>query len=390
MTFLIQQGFGKGSKIPDVAADGHLEGVVLSPGDEDPAKLAQTVRSAQAIGLEAWLDPQSYIYAPDPSGSATHHPAHGLDVELSWHATPRQVNATIQAVADANTAAGTTGPRIAPTCWLSSFENIWTPATISLAATAAEEWGGDNTIVTVAASEDAFSDWNAVDRWLDVITTLEVRGFYLLVDRRGGPYPPNAWNVDRLANILRVIYRLGALNDYDVTWGYSDLEGLIGLAAGASHSASGWHYSLRQFNRNKWVAKSAGGSAPTPRILAGRLWAPLKAADEVRLLLENDALDDLFTARELSTIEAKPLEDWGLLDAQLQYLRLLARNADAIVELGDAEERIAEVHRRLLSAERRYDGIESEGILLDPRYVRRLTSMRDALGEMATREDIPL
>lgn len=388
MAFYIQQGYGKGSKISDVAGEGHLGGVILSPGDEDPAKLGETAKMIQGLGLRARLDPQSYIYAPEPAGTANNHPAHGLDLSFSWHATPKQVTNAVSSVRRANEAIGITEQWIAPTCWLASFDNLWTPLSLSLASAAADAWGEERTIVSVAVSEDAFADWRAVDVWLDAITTLDVAGFYLLIDRKASAYPPNPWNVDHLANILRVIYRLSELNGYEVTWGYSDIEGLIGLAAGASGAASGWHYSLRQFNRGKWVRKPGGGSAPTPRALVGRLWAPLKAADEVHYILEKPDLVSTFAKHERELFRAKPLSSFTLAEAQVQYMATLSRNARVIEGFGDTERRIATVLEKLEAADRRYEAIEGAGVVLEPRYRTRLRSLRQALREMAISEKI--
>lgn len=390
MTFYIQQGYGKGSKIADVAKNGHLGGVILSPGDEDPAKLGETARAIARLGLQARLDPQSYIYAPEPAGTANNHPAHGLDLELSWHATPKQVTRAVTAVRRANETLGLADRWLTPTCWLASFENLWTPLSLSLAAAAADDWGEGRTIVSVAVSEDAFADWRAVDVWLDAITTLDVAGFYLLIDRKSSAYPPNPWNVTHLANILRVVYRLGELNGYEVVWGYSDIEGLVGLAAGASHVASGWHYSLRQFNRGKWIRKPGGGAAPTPRALVGRLWAPLKAADEVQYILEKPELASTFTRGERDLFRAKPLSSFTLSEAQVQYLSTLARNAKIIEELGGAGKRIATVLDKLKAADRRYQAIEDSGIVLDPRYRSRLRSLRLAVEQLVASEKILL
>lgn len=390
MTFFIQQGYGKGSKIADVAEGGNLGGVILSPGDEDPVKLGETVRMIRGLGLDARLDPQSYIYAPEPAGTANNHPAHGLDLNFSWHATPKQVTRAIRSVRRANEAIGVTDRWLTPTCWLASFENLWTPLSLSLAAAAADDWGGERTIVSVAVSEDAFADWRAVDVWLDAVTTLDVAGFYFAIDRKSSTYPPNPWNVDHLANILRVIYRLGELNGYEVAWGYSDVEGLIGLAAGASHAASGWHYSLRQFNRDKWVRKSGGGSAPTPRALVGRLWAPLKAADEVHYILEKPDLLSTFTRSERTLFEARPLSSFTLGEAQVQYMSTLARSARIIEELSDTGQRIATVLEKLGIADDRYEAIQDSGIVLDPRYRSRLRSLRQALEQLVASEKIPL
>ena len=62
MSMWIQHGYGKGTKIDAVAATGRIGGVVLSPGDEEPAALRATARTAVDLGLAVLLDPQLYVH----------------------------------------------------------------------------------------------------------------------------------------------------------------------------------------------------------------------------------------------------------------------------------------------------------------------------------------
>ena len=81
------------------------------------------------------------------------------------------------------------------------------------------------------------ADWDRI-AWLDVLTTLDVAGFYLVVGRRKAVYPPMPWERGNLFNLLRTIFTLSVVNEYEVVWGFADVDGLMGLAAGADAIAA--------------------------------------------------------------------------------------------------------------------------------------------------------
>lgn len=69
MTFWAQHGYGKGSKLADLASTGRLAGVLLSPGDEPVDNLRATYDALMAAGVSALIDPQ--LLCPYDSGG--HH-----------------------------------------------------------------------------------------------------------------------------------------------------------------------------------------------------------------------------------------------------------------------------------------------------------------------------
>lgn len=383
MNFYIQQGHGKGSKISTVAAETPIGGVFLSPGDEDSGKLAETRHEASRLGLDVRLDPQSYIYSPEPSGGAKHHRSHGLELPISWHPTPKQLDGFLNAVEVANRRIGISGPIIAPTCMLDSFGSIWTPAAVSIAAAASDVWGSQNAIISVAVTESALTDWAAISRWLDAVTTIDARGFYFVVQRTNAGYPGLPWNVDSLANLLRIFYRLNAMNGYEASWGYSEGEGLLGIAAGASKMGSGWHYNLRQFNRAKWFKSEPGGSTPTPRMFVSQLWSSLKVEAEVNVIKSRDLGLDI-----LSPIEHQCTQTSGVLGPHLQYLTAIAGKAQAVGTQGGPLDRLTFIHNQLTLALTSFKNIATAGVILDANHENRIRSFFQALEQFIEREQL--
>lgn len=389
MTFMVQHGYGKGDKITAVGARGHLTGTILSAGDEDPESLRIYAQRARSEGQVVLLDPQSYVYSTNPPGAGKRHGEHGLNLgTMKWSQTPQEVRRAVQAVEHANVRIGTQELMIAPTCFQQSLEDIWTPLALQFARSAAEEWGSNRTYATLCFDQGALSSWSTLENWLDVATTLDVRGFYLLVDRRGS-YPNIAWDSQRLTNLLRLIYVLTELNGYEAIWGYSDIEGQLGLAVGATSIATGWFYGLRNFNVSKWQpSTSSGGTPAIPRLHVGRLWASMRAPDEVKGIASTSLAADVLPGRIRAMAAGGGLDAMSLKDAQIQHMTALARRSDLVKESGDASARLQLTLNSLLSAQHWYELLADEGVALPPGYKTRVGILRESLEKFKELESL--
>ncbi len=128
LMFYLQHGYGKGTKVGNVAAKGHVGGIVLSPAHEDRFHLRETVTACRADGLRVLLDPQTYVYSLTPTGSARQHADHGLDVgKLHWSQTADAVSSHVAAVGTANTELGIDGPWLSPAPYQASLSDFWMP-----------------------------------------------------------------------------------------------------------------------------------------------------------------------------------------------------------------------------------------------------------------------
>lgn len=390
MSFYVQHGYGKSTKIDDISAGGHTAGVILSTADEDAASLQSTVTHLAQEGLDTLLDPQTFIYSLSPTGSGRCHQSHGLNLgQLHWSADAQTVTAQVEAVRLANEASGSTARLIAPTCLQSTFGDVWTPLALQFARTASAAWGSERTIASVVIDEAALSDWATVADWLDVATTLDVSGFYFIVNRVRRDYPSPIWDSTRLANLLRLFYNLARINEYEVIWAYSDIEGLVGLTSGITAIASGWHYSLRSATAQKWQpAPTAGGQAPAPRLHLGRLWSSVRAQPEAEAIYRTAMRDEIFSASLITIFDAQGFPSWTRAEAQVQHLKLLARRAASITMSTDPAARVAQVRRSLTAANDKFGQIESLGLSLPPSYRAKVRSFIQALDEFAQRESL--
>jgi hypothetical protein len=380
MTFYVQHGYGKGQKLPAVLTGGHLGGVILSPGDEDAANLADTARFCRDNTLDVLIDPQTYLYSTQPSGRGRNHEAHELAFDgLSWAQDAQSVATHIDRIGRLNDALNPSGRWIAPGPLQHSFADLWTPLSVQFARTASQAWGPDRTIATLVVDEAGLSEWSAIERWLDVVTSLPIRGFYILVSRPSTAYPSTPWAPAKLANLLRLIHALSELNEFEVVWGYSDLEGLLGLAAGASTIATGWSYTLRQFSSSKWMSPSTGGRAPAVRTHLQRLWSLPRAETETALLFASDQREAIFTAAEIARYDSTPFDALGRVEAQVDHMNSLASRAAWLGSEPDVSTRVSTVGFSLDGAIALWDSIRDTGLLPDPSYRNRVVAYRDAL-----------
>jgi hypothetical protein len=380
MSFYLQHGYGKSQKIQTLQASGHLAGVTLSAADEDVSNLAATADLCRSLGLAVRIDPQTYVYTTAPKGSGKHHESHGVDfASIHWSQDAKATAHQVDAIGRLNARINPGGDWIAPSVLQSSFADVWTPVALQLARTASDAWGPDRTIATLVIDEAALETWSAIDDWLDVATTLEVKGFYILVGRSNTSYPPVAWSQERLSNMLRLIYNLSELNGYEVSWGYSDSEGLLGIAAGATGMSSGWSYTLRQFNPSKWQPKdSAGGRAPVVRYNLNSLWSSLRVDTEASRLFSSSLRDRVFTPKQLEAVNVQPLTTLTRAEAQEQHLGVLAARADSLGKK-KLTERLEQVTSSLESALSLMADIDESKILLESRYRPRVESLLGSL-----------
>ncbi|XPP25389.1 MAG: hypothetical protein ACNYNX_06920 [Leucobacter sp.] len=378
MTFYIQHGYGKGQKLPEVLSTGNLGGVILSPGDEDSGTFGETARYCRQNQVSVLVDPQFYFYSTQPSGSGRNHDSHGLSFGgLSWAQDAQSLANYVNRVGELNSATNPDGLWIAPGPLLESFAGLWTPLSVQLARTASQSWGEERTLATVAIDESALGQWNEIERWLDVATTLPVHGFYILVSRPSTSYPTLPWAPAKLANLLRLIHVLGVLNEFEVVWGFSDFEGLLGLGAGATAMATGWSYTLRQFSSTKWMSPAGGGRAATVRTHLRQLWSVPRAEAEVAPLFESDLQSTVFSEDEIAAYSGADFGSLTRVEMQVDHMNVLAQRArllSAQPDLGVRAEMISGSLERALCL---FDEIDQSGILLEPAYRKRVQSYRD-------------
>lgn len=385
MTFWIQHGYGKSDKITRLLETGLVSGgVILSPGDEDQGTLAATANSIIRDDVRQIIDPQFYVHSMI-GARARCHESHGIDFgDVSWFLSPTDIFAHVEAVLRLNRALNMS-EFVAPAPYLATFNDVWAPIGLQYSR-AFVDASEQPAFVSVIAEDIAFADWAATSRWLDALTTIDAHGIYLIVSQSGANYPAT-WDPNRLANVLRVIYALSELNEYEVIWAYSDICGLAGLSVGAEGLASGWYNSLRMWTPNKWMQQS-GGHAANPRVLLAPLLSPLLADGEAQSVANTALGPEIFGDAAMLTQFQQRDPHWGLPAAWYQHLHALATIAAGLDSSEPVIGRIGQLDRVVTDAINLLSQLEKEGAALSPAHKNRLTAIQRAVSKFATDERI--
>lgn len=386
MSLFAQHGYGKADKLNTLGANGHITGVVLSPADEGWDGLRQTVGDMHARGVTTLLDPQTYVYSI-PGALARCHDEYALNFgPISWGSlTAADVQRHVDAAIAANNGLGTDGPIVAPSPRQLSFADPWTPFALQYARATMEASAGRPVLGSVVIEEAGLGDWAAIEQWLDVATTLDVAGYYLIIGRRG-TYPA-AWDTTSLTNLLRLIYRLAVLNEYRIVVGYSDISALATVAIGADAIASGWNYRQRHFLTDRWVPQG-GGQRAIPRVTSLGLLAPLLALGEgeaaARSAIGDRVIDDLNLRSRIANYAAS----WTNPEAQVQYIEILAALVRDIGAQGTAALRLDRVAVLVAEARTLASDLIRAGVRVDAVHTTNLASIAAAVGAARQQESV--
>ena len=263
MTILVQHGYGKSDKIERGIEDGSIQGVILSPRDEQATNLADFLDSLPN-NVERLVDPQLYVgtilNARDGKLSQYRHYAENLTpASFSLGAIGEFVRNTLDWQDDLNVSAV-----VSPTVIVDAFSNRWAQIAMMLAQETVNQHSSRNPLlVSLVIGEEALREVRLVDAWLDELTQLDVNGFYLVVRRSLEDYRQQ-YDPDILASLLRVCYSLAEVNEYRVFVGYSDMVTLLLHAVGVTGTGAGWYSNLRQFGLRRFQPVT-GGRQPRSR-----------------------------------------------------------------------------------------------------------------------------
>lgn len=380
MSFWIQHGYGKGDKIVAAASEYDVAGVILSPADERDS-LASTVNSVSELGLNCILDPQLYVHTI-PDAEARCHEFHELDFHIpSSYLSAGEVASHVQAIIDLNQSLGT-NVVIGPSPLISAFGDGWSNLAMQYARET-EQHTDHPWLASLVAEASAFADWDQVRRYLDVVTTLDTAGIYLIVANSRTSYP-FSWDRDILKNVLKTIYVLAEFAEYEVVWGYADIPGAAGLSVGASGAATGWFNSLRYFAQEKWIPQS-GGRAANPRLFARSLMCSVRRDSEAVGMARTRLSRRVFPEDEIRR-GLRSSASWSLTESWAQHLSGIAELYELVDKSLSVESRVRSLLGELDVAINLVSQVEAAGVAIDAAHGNGLRSLRDALSGFAQEE----
>jgi len=367
MSVYAQHGYGKGSKIERALAEHLLEGVFLSPRDETIDNLVSLVAGLRKDHPEAsvLLDPQTYasIVASARDGHLGEYPFYRPGLTRRDLSRPGDLRKLAQSVLDYQRTLGTTR-LLAPTICFDDFRDPWSQIAISLASEALElapRPASPRMLLSLVIAETAFGNREGVEEFLDLITSLDAEGFYLVVKRESASYQAT-FKPDRLAHLLYFVYVLSQINGFEVVCGFSDLVGTLLHAVGAAHTASGWFSSTRQFTLGRFEP-ATGGRRPRPRYTSAPLLNSI-------LVSELDVLAELGVLRNALSVTAEDhvfatasrpgSTPWPPEASALHHWRVLSRLATQVGR-GSTSERLEGCSTMINNARGTYSALQRRG-----------------------------
>jgi hypothetical protein len=388
---LAQAGYGRGNKIHTALGQDLVGGVILSPKDERRDRLEQCVSELRSEYADATIifDPQFYA-------TTVSVPRDGRLPEYDYYAdhaplsrtqfTPRQITRYVTSCLNYQNNLRDLSYILSPSVLFDDFRDSWSQIALNMAEASIDCHGGLTNaaplLVTVVTSELALRNATGLGEFLDALSSLDVTGFYLLVNRSGSGYQP-AMDVRAMENLMYFVHVLANLNEYQVIVGYSDWLGFLLHAVGASATATGWHQSLRQFSMARFEP-TGGGRRPRKRysstpMLSNPLIVP-ELDDIFRAGLLNSVLSgsshDSILQRGPATGEARWTDEIGCLTHwtavrgaidRIESQRRQAAKLIAAVQLIDGARTL-------------YDRLITRGVNFEPQTgPDHLTSWRDAV-----------
>ena len=387
MTFWIQHGYGKGDKLEQLVALQAVDGVILSPAHETPAAMTETIAFLKGAHVPVVLDTQTYVHSI-PGSVSGKHDQFGLDFpSIVAGADPRDMEIQVAKALAVNAELDVDGPFYSPTVLQPGFEDAWAALALQYARVGIRQGraAGRGVFVSFVFGEDAIAGaWNRMARWLDIATGLDASGIYMIIEK-SGDYPA-PWRVDRLTNVMRLIYRLSVLNDFNVIVGYTDIDGLAAIAAGATGIASGWHFGQRQFKAANWMPDRWGRARS--RLTSSEILSPLRFEGEADDIVRSAAyatrvFPDALLCRRL----ASPGAIWAVPSAAVQHLQTVSQLARGLSAL-PPRERPAQLLSQIGQARQLLRELRQDGFQLPASYDGSLAALAGAITEFVRVEGL--
>ena len=335
MTVFAQHGYGKSDKINRGLDAGNLKGVILSPKDEGVERLEHYINelSGSYPDIEIMVDPQFYVSTiSEPKlGHLEEYPYFESELSRLQFIKPTDIRNYVKNTLDYQLRTSVTRI-LTPTVMVDNLSNPWSQIALSLAMESVEYYSrkGDSRplYISLCIDEIALTDKENLDEYLDMLSILEVDGFYIIVKREKTGMISSLDPI-RLSNLMYFTHVLANYNEYDVVFGYTDLLGLPLFAAGSSAVSSGWFNTLKCFNISRFQP-SSGGRRPRARYTSKSLINSILVIPELSTIYDAGRIEDVILGNLYdSRMKNNPasatwpqdvhcLHNWSVLDSVCQ------------------------------------------------------------------------
>ncbi len=313
MSLYAQHGYGKSNKIENSILAGDISGVILGPKAESPDKileLAQTLHSDHPE-IKIYFDPQFYICGLQGevnSGKLVEYPYYVSGLTRASLSVPSNLRSYAESVINFQASLQVT-EIFSPTIEFANFNGRESQTVISLAYESIALTDAENNLyISLCIHENAFNNRDEMEEFLNVISLLDVKGFYIIIERSSNTDKSTAIKANILSNIMHFIYMLSEINGFEVIMGYSDFISIPISAVGHSNFACGWYNNLKMFAEANF-RPSTGGRRPRKRYTSGILMNSLLLVPEISTLNRMGVSNQIMTESPFNNIVYPTLDD---------------------------------------------------------------------------------
>lgn len=373
MSLFAQHGYGKSNKIELALADKSISGVIFSPKDDNMQKITDYTKQLHTLFPSAHLlfDPQFYVSTiPNANeGKLLSYPYYKSNLTRRDFSKTSNLATYVKETLDFQATINLTH-LIAPTIMIDSFNDPWSQIAISLADEAATYQSISSLdkpiYVSLCIHEDALKNTDELNEFLDMISLLEVYGFYIVIIRNTST--SQIINPTILENLLSLCYVLATINQYDVIMGYSDLVGLPLYATGISGISTGWFKSLQSFSINRFLP-STGGRAARARYTSAPLLNSILINPEMDTIFRQGLISDILSNTNYDSTFLRNLPSsisWPPQQSILHHWMTLQDCIEDIDKIPNISGKLDYICNTLDSAAQLYNKLMGANVIFEP------------------------
>lgn len=364
MKLLAQDGHNAGQKISTAIAAGIIDGAIVS------AKCHEKDRVADFITTN--LDPRSHVVLFDPEfyagalidadslGKLETHDYFKANLSKSDF-KPKSVIEFAEKTQQAQIDYGLQ-QYLSPATIIEGFNSFSSGQAYNmyLASIDACDNPEEKLILSLVVTHASLSKKNEIEAFLNDITTLELKGFYVVVDRSSS-YSSIWNNPQELAGLLLLVNVLSTAG-YEVHVGYTDASGLLCLGAGATSIATGWFKNLRIFKHSRYY--TSGGRNPKQAYFSSKLMNFTIVEDELSQVVALGLSDQVMSGVDGDNELIETIDD-PIWNQNMQLMNYWASLKSVITELDAADNPIDFIESKVDAAIATYQRLSASGVTFD-------------------------
>jgi len=369
MSILSQHGYQTESITEDGLNKHCIEGVILSPYERPPDEMKSYARNLRRNHGKATLlfDPHFYISTianPNERNLAKYdYYRSGLDMtSFSPNSIQEYVKGAVKFQNDIDV-----DLVVSPTIMVGDFNEYQAMTAIQLGQATVEHVArsriGKPLLISLAFEENSLKNFEAVKRFLDSITLMDVEGFYITV-RLADPSSYPVCDPDSLGNLMYFTHIL-SINKFKVVFGYTDFITVLLHACGAGASGTGWSTGLRHLPWSKFDGTGGGGGRPLPRYSSSRLLNSMTVVPDLQSIATAGCLNDVLSGSSYDSVlspDPKP-DPWPRTTSCLHHWEVLSNLVGQITQDGEIEKKISAVKKLIKQGLSTYSKLETNGIV---------------------------